>query len=48
MAHQADSTILTQQIVLKHITATRFSLNTKHQTNSEKYPQDSYDIITVF
>jgi hypothetical protein len=48
MAHQADSTILTQQIVLMLITATCFSLNTKHHTKSEKYPQDSYDIITVF
>lgn len=49
MAHQAANTILTQQIVLMHITATHFSLKTKHhQTNSEKYSQDYYEIIKVF
>jgi len=35
MAHQADSTTLIRHIVLKHITATCFSLKTKHhQTDS--------------
>jgi len=39
MAHEADNTVLIPQIVLIHITATCFSLKTKHhQTNCAKYP----------
>jgi hypothetical protein len=44
MAHQADNTISIQQIVLMHITATRCKTK-HHQTKSEKYPKDSYDIL---